>query len=311
MRSLRLNLGLAASLSAAACLGATAAHATPIITTFAQYSVGPVTDADGPVVQQPGDPQLTSSVTTTQGVSPCTNYLSCGGTPLSADANAIASQRNTVFGVFSALQADGNFYVSPANTLTARTTWQESPSAAGPNSITLFIKAGELALSDFGSINFSNATFARYRIELRLNGSLVFFSEAILQGGAGGATLTESGTDLGGTVFVDPDYPSNVRDYRFDPLATTIALGNLTPADIVTYTMEVSVGGPNFETGGFARIGDPFDLSGGGSSIAFSVPEPSLALLLGGGLLGLASWRGRTRVRVTLLGSASAASASA
>jgi hypothetical protein len=287
--TLRSPFALLAFVAATASIGASHAHATPVITTFAQYSVGPVTDAGGPVAQLPGDPPLISSVTTTQGVSHCTNYVSCGGTPLSSNANAIATQRNTVLGVFSALQADANFYVNPANTMTARTTWQESPSAAGPNSITLFIKPGELALSDFASITFSNATRASYRIELSLNGSVIFFSEAILQGGPGGLALTESGTDLGGIPFSDPDYPSNVRGYRFDPLFTTIPLGNLSTTDVVVYTMEVSVSGPNLETGGFARIGDPFDLTGGGSSIEFSVPEPGTGALLGAGLLGLAT----------------------
>jgi hypothetical protein len=277
------------ALAATAQLAGLDAQATPIITTFAQYSVGPVTDAGGPTAPLPGDPALTSSVTTAGGLSHCANYVSCGGTALSANAGAIASTRNTALGVVSALQADGNFYVSPANTLTARTTWQESPSAAGPTSIELSIEAGELALSDFGSITFSHATLARYRIELSVNGGVVFSSEAILQGGTGGATLTETGTDLGGSAFFDADYPSNVRGFRFDPFSTTIALGNLSPTDIVTYTMEVSVSGPKFETGGFARIGDPFDLAGNGSSIAFALPEPRAPLFLGiVGVLGLA-----------------------
>lgn len=116
--------------------------------------------------------------------------------------------------------------------------------------------------------------------------------------GPGGPTLTESGTDLGGTAYSDVGFPNNVFGYRFDPLFTTIALGNINPTDVVTYTMEVSVSGPGFETGGYARIGDPFDLIGGGSSVAFAVPEPSVALMLGiVGALALAVWREREKRR--------------
>lgn len=299
MTPLRLSLGLAVSL-AAACLGAAGASATPVITTFAQYSVGPVTDADGPVAQNPGDPPLTSSVTTTDGASLCGITGSCTG-GANTNANAVASQRNTAFGVFSGLVADATFYSggSSVSTITSRTTWQESPLAAGPNSITLFIKPGELTLVDFASISFHHTTIsARYRIELSLNGNVVFFAEATLQGGPSGPVLTESGTDLGGTANPNVDYPNNVFGYRFDPLFTTIALGNLTTSDVVTYTMEVSVSGPGFETGGYARIGDPFDLTGGGSSIAFAVPEPSVALMLGiVAALALAYWREREKQR--------------
>jgi hypothetical protein len=98
----------------------------------------------------------------------------------------------------------------------------------------------------------------------------------VLAGGPTGLTLTELGTDLGGAFFADVDFPNNVASYAFDPLLTTISLGNLTTSDVVRYTMEVSVTGPGREAGGFARIGDPFDLTNGGSSIAFGVPEPAL-----------------------------------
>ena len=218
MTSLRLNLGLVASLAAAACLGASPGNATPIITTFTEYTPGPVTNSGGPVMQNPGDPPLTSTVTTTDGASRCSITGTCTGGAITR-ANAVASQRNTVFGVFSGLVADGTFFSggSSISTLTSRTTWQESPTTSGPNAITLFIKPGELALVDFASISFSHNISAHYRIELRLNGNLVFFSDANLQGGAGGPMLTESGTDLGGTFFSDVDFPQNVAGYRFDP----------------------------------------------------------------------------------------------
>lgn len=297
MTALRLNLGLVASLAAAACLGATSAQATPIITTFAQSTIGPASDADGP---QAGG-ALSSSVTTNGAALRCSFLGNCPFT----DGMAVAAQNETVFGIFSALQADGVFFVggqSANNTLLSRTTWQDSPSSAGPTSITLFIKPGELVLSDYNGQSLLSTVplEARFKIELTVNGTRFFFAEASLRGGKNGHSLTESGTDLGGIGFADPGNPSSVFGYSFDSFFTTIDLGNLSPTDVVLYTMEVSVTGPGLETGAYARIGDPFDLANGGSSIAFStpVPEPSVALMLGiVGALALAYWREREQQR--------------
>jgi len=287
----RSELYLLAALGA--LLGAAGTQATPTITTSAQTSLGAQSDFDGPQVGG----ALSSSVASTSAASLCGITGSCAAGQ-SGNANALAAQNETPFGIFSALQADATFFSGTANSISALTTWEESPLISGPNSITLFIKPGELTIVDFASIVFSHAVSARYRIELSLNGSVIFFSEAVLSGGAGGLTLTETGTDLGGTPFSNADFPSNVRGYTFDGLFTTIDLGNLTTSDVVRYTMEVSVSGPGLETGGFARVGDPFDLSGSGSSIAFGVPEPSVALLLGvAGAFGLVLWRTRARRR--------------
>lgn len=268
-------------------LGAGSALATPVITTFAQYSNGPVTDADGP---QLGG-ALSSAVTATTGASRCSITGSCAPGAIT-QANASASQQETPLGIFSTLVADATFFNGSTSFLgmTSRTTWEESPASSGPTDITLFIKPGELAIVDFASIVFSHASTARYRIELSVNGSSVFFSEAILSGGPTGLVLTKNGVDLGSTAFTDPTFPQSVRGFRFDPLFQTFQLGNLTPSDVVRYTMEVQVTGQGLETGGYARVGDPFDLTGGGSSIAFT-PEPGTALLVGLGLGGLASRR--------------------
>jgi hypothetical protein len=283
---------------ATACLGlagvvaGSGAHAAPSITTFAQYSEGPITDAGGPVTPLPGDPALTSTITTGNGVSLCSITDTCpaGQSPA---ANAVASQRETAFGVFSALSADGMFFRGGSNvqSLTSRTTWQESPLVAGPNAITLFIKPGELMFSDFAGMDLTAPTIeASYLIDLRLNGASVFSSEAVLRGGKNGHLLTESGTDLGGTYFTDVDYPSNIQGYRFDSFIANIPLGVLATTDVVEYVMQARVSGPGFETGGRASIGDPFDLAGGGSSISFAgpVPEPSSYFLFGVGLILLA-----------------------
>jgi hypothetical protein len=290
---------LALAVISSAVLLALSASATPVIETFAalQTTSANLSDHDGPQVG--GVPQLTSSVTHSSAASRCSITGTCAAGQNSS-ANAISTQRETVFGVFSALQADATFFSGLSNAVSARTTWEESPSVSGPNSITLFIKPGELTIIDFASIVFSHAITARYRIELSVNGNIVFFSEASVSGGPGGLTLTESGTDLGGTLFTDANFPRNVRGYTFDPFITTIDLGNLTTSDVVRYTMEVSVAGPGGEVGGFARVGDPFDLTGSGSSIAFGVPEPSIALMLG--VVGAISIAVLRAARAALLG---------
>ena len=115
---------------------------------------------------------------------------------------------------------DAVFFGGSADSTSALTVREESPSLSGPNSIDLFIKPGELTIVDFASTVFSHAMTARYRIELSVNGNVVFFSDAALTGGPSGPVLTELGTDLGGTLFFDVDYPQHMRGYLFDPLFT-------------------------------------------------------------------------------------------
>jgi len=289
MDRLRIPFPLLLATAVATLFGTAAAHATPVITTFAEYSTGPITDVAGP---QLGG-ALSSAVTTTAGASRCSITGTCAPGAIT-QANASASQRETVLGTFSSLVADATFFNGSSSFLsvTSRTTWEESPLVAGPTDISLFIKPGELAIVDYASIVFGSPSSVAFHIELTVNGSVVFFSDADLRGGPTGLVLTENGTDLGGTPFSQVGAPQHVRGYTFDPYFTTLHLGNLTTSDVVRYTMEATVRGQGFETGGYARIGDPFDLTGNGSSIAFT-PEPSVVTLLGGGLIAL-SYRRRS-----------------
>lgn len=154
-------------------------------------------------------------------------------------------------------------------------------------------------MADFAGLTHAdNPTIeARFRIELSVVGNPTpfFFAEAILRGGFAGApgtgtTFTENGTSLGPSFFADADFPGNVFGRDFAGFLGTVPLGNLTTSDVVRYVMEVSVSGPGLEAGALAYIGDPFDLAGGGSSIAFA-PEPGLVGLLG--LAGLVLRRAR------------------
>ena len=169
-----------------------AAAATPVITTFAQYSVGPVTDTDGP--QSGGS--LSSSVSTANAGRVCQFTGTCTG-----DGRADAAQNDTVFGTFSALAADGVFFTggSSRSTLTARTIWEDSPTSDGPTSITLLIKPGQLVSADFDGLSTTSTTpiEVRFKVEVNVLDGLVtspFLAEAILRGGKNGFTLTENGT---------------------------------------------------------------------------------------------------------------------
>jgi hypothetical protein len=254
-------------------LGATA---TPLITTNAVYSEGPISNPGGPVFGG----GVSSLVTTPNAGQVCQFTGNCIG-----DGLAAATQNETVLGIFSALAVDGVFADANENaeSLTARTTWAESPASDGPASIALLIKPGRLISADFNGLSATDSPTieARFRIELTVDGNATpfFFAEAILTGGQNGLDLDEFGTDLGGTAFSDVDFPNEVRGFDFDAFAATIPLGSLTTSDVVRYVMEVGVSGPGLETGGLARIGNPFDLGSSGSSISF-VPKPGLAALV-------------------------------
>ena len=113
-------------------------------------------------------------------------------------------------------------------------------------------------------------------------------SPAEMRGGRLSHTLTETGTDFGGTAFVDATFPNNILGYDFDAFAATIALGTFARGASLTatYIMAAEVRAPGFETGGLAFIADPFALDGSGAIVRL-VPEPGTLVLVALGLAAL------------------------
>jgi hypothetical protein len=102
------------------------AAALPMLGTEAAFvGTPPSTDADGP---QAGG-SLASSVTTGHAALVCQFTGTCTG-----DGTARAAQSDTPSGTRAAVLADGVFFDDPDNaeTLTARTVWENSPLVNGP-----------------------------------------------------------------------------------------------------------------------------------------------------------------------------------
>lgn len=183
-------------------------------------------------------------------------------------------------------------YASPSLgpiTLLAETTWTQTAEITGSSaeslSMQLKIAPATLTLIDFAFVGVgSNESTASYDLALKLNGSTVFDSTAVLSGGRSNHSLFESGTDLGGVFFDN----GSTLGYNFSPLTTSIELGTFDPGDMLTieYMMRASVTTPQFETGGAANIGDPLNLGGDAVELLLTskppsaVPEPSTALSL-------------------------------
>lgn len=100
---------------------------------------------------------------------------------------------------------------------------------------------------------------AAYDVEVRANGVLVFESHAVLKGGGESHSMTESGTDLGGTVQF-----SDGITYHFSEYHGQVALGSALPGQSITVETTLVAHteiGAAF-TGAFVSMGDPLDLKG-------------------------------------------------
>ncbi len=157
-----------------------------------------------------------------------------------------------------------------------------------------------LYLADFAGTGVSpGAPVSRYDITVLVDGLPMWESSAILEGGLLGHSLTESGTDLGGTYDA---ISSNLFGYRFGDYSDTISLGIFNDGDSFVFetVMSVSISAFPAELGGLAFIGDPGNIvgmggnifsqtvgGGGGGGPTTTVVEPGTYALLGVGLLGL------------------------
>jgi hypothetical protein len=162
--------------------------------------------------------------------------------------------------------------------LTSKTTW----TATATNSSNrlaefvyqFYIEAPKLELLDPSNTSMEPAQ-ASYEIVVKLNGQPIFSSSALLRGHRQGHTLTETGTDLGGSFFSVPG--GNRYGYQFSPYQGILSLGFYPPGGSVTVesTLEVQARAVSLDAGSHAEVGDPLDLGGEpGLFSMLSVGEP-------------------------------------
>jgi len=226
-------------------------------------------------------------------------------------AFAVATQNDSGAG---AVQAQG-LWAGGSNdytTLSASASFQDmvTNSSGGARDYTydFSIEAPQLKIFDFAGV--SDADFqamrATYEIVITLDGNELFTSSAELVGGSVSHVLNEAGTSLN-PVFFQLGFGGEFG-YDFDSYSDTLALGQFDDGESFTvgYSLLVTAGGPQFETGAQALIGDPNDLGGlpGFAGVINStaagpgpgpgpdpVPSAGILLMLASGMLGLGAVR--------------------
>lgn len=252
------------------------------LNTDAQYFIGGGL-IDGDPMTSPGG-TITSLVTTTNG----------GTIDFSGDAFATAVNSNGI----TAVQANGILVSGGSQIHELRAEAIFSEEFTNNSGITqsytydFFVPAPSLRIADF--VFGPDATIS-YNMAINViansTSTPLWNSSAILQGGRPGFTLTELGTDLGGTFVCfdtgcDPSNPGAIFGYDFNPFSDILSLGTFANGESFTLEVlvEVSVSTLPFELGGFATIGDPGNVSGegfGGTITSQPVPEPLTILGVG------------------------------
>ncbi len=226
------------------------------------------------------------------------------------------SARAANFSGISAVRAESAYWgfasgSSDINELTANATFSDTYSntsgVAQEFFYNFFVFAPSLEIRDWAGANntMTGAPTVSYFMDILVDGSSVWSSSAVLNGGVNGHTLTETGVDLGGTAFG----AGSVFGYNFNDYSDTISLGIFADGDSFSFETvhRVSVSALPYELGGAAFIGDPGDLGGTGSGgTVFSsgssvpVPEPGIILLLTPSLAGLVLFRKKLKVRAVV-----------
>ena len=240
-----------------------------------------------------------SQVTTPNGAD-----TSFSGNPVAAAGfNASGYSRVLADGILWNLEASDPF--NHPDVLAAEATMTDVYTNNSSSEVSLtydfFLNSMQLLIADYAGADSGapGAPMVSYSMEIYGQGSLLWSSSATIEGGFTGHTLSETGTDLGGTYFGG----GNQFGYNFDFYSDVLELGTLGVGDSyeLMATLAVSVAAAPFEMGGRAGFVDPgafgaggtlsATATGGGGNGQAPVPEPATLLLLGTGLLGLAGAR--------------------
>jgi len=208
-------------------------------------------------------------------------------------------------GGVGAVFADGVWSDGGEYTMEAKATWSDTitNTSGGPLSYDYGFSLTPARLTIYDWVN-GPTMLAAYEVRILLNGSAIFESTAELEGLRAGITLSETGTDLGGTSFgLDSSgVPAgNVFGYDFGSYSDTLSLGSLADGAslIISYEIIARVFAPGFESGAGAYIGDPNDpgstpgFSGAittsdiGQPLMAPLPAPFALTAVGLGLLAL------------------------
>jgi len=197
------------------------------------------------------------------------------GIDLMPPASALAAQN--VDGI-AAVRVDGAYTAAGDNQLFAETRWTET--VVNGNAIPVaysyifFVVPPKLTLFD-NAPTVESATSCRWQIEVRLNGNILFQSEAELSGGGHGHELVTSGTPFGHRFFTDG---AGLRTgYDFGAFESSLPLGIYNPGQSLTVETILRASSRTVEPGRGARaeIGDPLDLDGvPGISAIIMIDEP-------------------------------------
>jgi len=199
--------------------------------------------------------------------------------------------------------------------ITSSYSWEDTftnTSSVGQNyNYLLNIDSGFLGLitDGVGPSNASTSEFARYQIDVLLNGSSIWSSRTEVSQSLGGTTQNQSGTSFGGSFgnFTIPaggllDFASLVPSvvggsaygYQWGAFNDTVNLGVIAAGAsfTLTYLAVIEAGGFNStqEFNGYtsvASLGDPATLSSSPANQVSVVPVPASIFLMGSGLIGL------------------------
>lgn len=259
------------------------AYSAPVLSTDAQFIVGDTLVANDPA-SGPPPATISSGLTTAQGSS----------VDFAGDAFAHAVSTTGV----GAVRADGVFAFGDSDhELRATASFGETVSNSSATTQNYFYDFNVFGpLLEIDDYAFGSGATVEYSIQIELDGTTIWNSAATLLGGAGGFSLTQTGTDLGASFFClssgcDETSPGTRFGYTFGDFSDRLSLGAIANGDSFTLEtiMAVSVSTPPFEKGGLALIGDPGSIgtSPGISGSVGVVPVPAAVWLFGSGLIGL------------------------